>query len=119
MTALGYGGTFVAFTFLASILQEITGFAAGTVSLILVVYGIAIAIGNIAGGRLANRSPVRALTGLFIAQAIVLVLFSFTAPVDLAGRSDTRCTRLPLLRQRAWPADLCCAAGQAGSPRRR
>ncbi|CAN7419644.1 MFS transporter [Rhizobium sp. LjRoot258] len=80
MTALGYGGTFVAFTFLASILQEITGFAAGTVSLILVVYGIAIAIGNVAGGRLANRSPVRALTGLFIAQAIVLVLFSFTAP---------------------------------------
>jgi len=79
MTALGYGGTFVAFTFLASILQEISGFAAGTVSLILVVYGIAIAIGNVAGGRLANRSPVRALTGLFIAQAIVLALFGFTA----------------------------------------
>jgi len=80
MTALGYGGTFVAFTFLASILQEITGFAASTVSIILVVYGIAIAIGNVAGGRLANRNPIRALTGLFIAQAIVLVLFSFTAP---------------------------------------
>jgi multidrug resistance protein len=80
MTALGYGGTFVAFTFLASILQEITGFAASAVSIILVVYGIAIAIGNVAGGRLANRNPIRALTGLFIAQAIVLVLFSFTAP---------------------------------------
>ncbi len=80
MTALGYGGTFVAFTFLASILQGITGFAASTVSIILVVYGIAIAIGNVAGGRLANRNPIRALTGLFIAQAIVLVLFSFTAP---------------------------------------
>jgi multidrug resistance protein len=79
MTALGYGGTFVAFTFLASILQEITGFAASTVGLILVLYGVAIAIGNVAGGRLANRNPVRALTVLFIAQAIVLVLFSFTA----------------------------------------
>ncbi|MFA1621615.1 MFS transporter [Rhizobium mongolense] len=78
-TALGYGGTFVAFTFLASILQEITGFSASAVSLILVLYGIAIAIGNIIGGRIANRDPVRALTGLFIAQAIVLVLFSFTA----------------------------------------
>ncbi|MBB3458924.1 multidrug resistance protein [Rhizobium sp. BK313] len=79
MTALGYGGTFVAFTFLASILQEVTGFAASAVSLILVLYGVAIAIGNVVGGRLANGNPVKALTGLFIAQAIVLVLFSFTA----------------------------------------
>ncbi|RDL52525.1 Inner membrane transport protein YdhP [Ensifer sp. M14] len=79
MTALGYGGTFVAFTFLAPILQEITGFSAGVISLILVLYGVAIAIGNIAGGKIANRDPVKALVGLFLAQAIVLVLFTFTA----------------------------------------
>lgn len=79
MTALGYGGTFVAFTFLAPILQEITGFSEQSVSLILVLYGIAIAIGNIAGGRIANHNPVMALTGLFILQAIVLVILTFTA----------------------------------------
>lgn len=79
MTAFGYGGTFVTFTFLASILEEITGFAASTVSLVLVLYGVAIAVGNIAGGRLANRNPVKALTGLFIVQALVLMLFSVTA----------------------------------------
>ncbi|WEX87732.1 MFS transporter [Sinorhizobium garamanticum] len=80
MTALGYGGTFVAFTFLAPILQEITGFSEGSVSLILVLYGIAIAIGNVIGGKIANRDPVKALIGLFLAQAAVLVLFTFTAP---------------------------------------
>ncbi|MDK1488885.1 MFS transporter [Sinorhizobium sp. 7-81] len=80
MTALGYGGTFVAFTFLAPILQEITGFSEGSVSLILVLYGIAIAIGNVIGGKIANRDPVKALIGLFVAQAAVLVLFAFTAP---------------------------------------
>ena len=80
MTALGYGGTFVAFTFLAPILQDITGFSEGAVSLILVLYGVAIAIGNIAGGKIANRDPVKALVGLFLAQATVLVLFTFTAP---------------------------------------
>ncbi|MDK1384698.1 MFS transporter [Sinorhizobium sp. 8-89] len=80
MTALGYGGTFVAFTFLAPILQEITGFSEGSVSLILVLYGIAIAIGNVVGGKIANRDPVKALIGLFLAQAAVLVLFTFTAP---------------------------------------
>lgn len=79
MTALGYGGTFVAFTFLAPILQEITGFSEQSVSLILVLYGIAIAIGNIAGGKIANHNPVKALVGLFILQAIVLVILTFTA----------------------------------------
>ncbi|MBM6594438.1 MFS transporter [Microvirga pudoricolor] len=79
MTALGYGGTFVAFTFLASILEQVTGFAASSVSLILVLYGAAIAVGNIVGGRVADRNPVRALLGLFALQALVLIAFSFTA----------------------------------------
>jgi DHA1 family inner membrane transport protein len=79
MTALGYGGTFVTFTYLASILEQVTGFQASSVSLILVLYGLAIAIGNIAGGRIADRNPVKALTALFALQAAVLVLFSFTA----------------------------------------
>ena len=79
MTALGYGGTFVAFTYLASILEQITGFSASAVSIVLVLYGLAIAAGNISGGRLANRNPVGALTGLFAAQAVVLALFSYTS----------------------------------------
>jgi multidrug resistance protein len=79
MTALGYGGTFVAFTFLAPILEQITGFASSAVALILMLYGVAIAIGNVVGGRISNRDPVKALTVLFIAQTLVLVLFGFTA----------------------------------------
>lgn len=79
MTALGYGGTFVTFTFLASILQELTGFAESTVSLVLVLYGLAIAAGNLAGGRIADRDPVKALGWLFGLQALFLALFTFTA----------------------------------------
>ncbi len=79
MTALGYGGTFVAFTYLASILEKITGFAAGSVSLILVLYGAAIAVGNLVGGRIADRNPVKALIGLFALQAAVLAAFTITA----------------------------------------
>lgn len=79
MTALGYGGTFVAFTYLASILETITGFSASSVGLLLVLYGLAIAVGNIAGGRIADRNPVKALTVLFALQAAVLLVFSFTA----------------------------------------
>ncbi|MFD2263391.1 MFS transporter [Lacibacterium aquatile] len=83
MTALGYGGTFVTFTFLAAMLQEVTGFAASTVSLVLALYGLAIAFGNIAGGKIADRDPVKALVRLFAAQALVLVIFTFTAPMPI------------------------------------
>ncbi|MGO8389002.1 MFS sugar transporter, partial [Rhizobium johnstonii] len=38
VTALGYGGTFVAFTFLAPSLQDVTGCSQSSVSLILVLY---------------------------------------------------------------------------------
>ena len=79
MTAAGYGGTFVTFTFLAPILEQVTGLTNGAVSLVLVLYGVAIAIGNLAGGRLADRNPVRALAWLFAAQVAVLLAFSFTA----------------------------------------
>lgn len=79
MTALGYGGTFVAFTYLATILETITGFAASQVSLILILYGAAIAAGNLTGGRLANARPARALAWLFLAQALVLAAFTVTA----------------------------------------
>ena len=80
MTALGYGGTFVTFTFLSPLLQEITGFSANTVSLVLVLYGAAIALGNIFGGKVADKDPVKALVVLFALQALVLVVLTFTAP---------------------------------------
>ncbi|MGD6834221.1 MFS transporter [Sutcliffiella halmapala] len=85
ITALGYGGTFVVFTYLAPLLQDITGFQAETVVIILLVYGIAIAIGNIIGGKVANQKPIVALFYMFVVQAIVLFALTFTAPYKIAG----------------------------------
>ncbi|MGZ4135455.1 MAG: MFS transporter [Tumebacillaceae bacterium] len=85
ITALGYGGTFVVFTYLSPVLQEITGFKQSTVTLILLVYGIAIAVGNVIGGKAANRKPLIALFYMFILQAVVLFVFTFTAPYQVVG----------------------------------
>ncbi|RKN84492.1 MFS transporter [Paenibacillus ginsengarvi] len=85
ITALGYGGTFVVFTYLSPLLHEITGFAESTVALILLIYGIAIAIGNVIGGKVANRQPLKALFFMFILQAIVLLVLMVTAPFKVAG----------------------------------
>ncbi len=80
MTALGYGGTFLSFTFLASILQDVSGFSANAVSAVLLVYGVSVAIGNLWGGRLADRrGPVPALTLIFGLLAVVLLALTFSA----------------------------------------
>ncbi|QKE28881.1 major facilitator superfamily transporter [Arcobacter acticola] len=80
ITALGYGGTFIAFTYLVPILEQITGFDSKMVAILLLVYGISVAIGNIWGGKLADRlGPIQALYRIFIGLALVLVTFSFTA----------------------------------------
>jgi DHA1 family inner membrane transport protein len=80
MTALGYGGSFVAFTFLAPMLQERAGFEAGTVGLVMLVYGVSVAVGNLWGGRLADRrGPVAALSLIFALLAAVLLLLNFSA----------------------------------------
>jgi multidrug resistance protein len=79
MTALGYGGTFVTFTYLSPLLQTVTGFSANMVSLVLVLYGVAIAIGNLVGGRIADRDPVKALAVMFALQAAALAVLTLTA----------------------------------------
>ncbi len=80
MTAVGYGGTFTTFTFLAPILEQVSGFQASTVGLIMLVYGVSVAVGNIWGGKLADRlGPIKALTIIFVALALILGTFTLTA----------------------------------------
>ncbi|EOW6770359.1 MFS transporter [Cronobacter muytjensii] len=86
ITALGYGGVFTAFTFLAPMMQELAGFSPAAVSWILLGYGISVAVGNIWGGKLADRrGAVAALTLIFAALAILLLVFQFTATMHYAA----------------------------------
>jgi DHA1 family inner membrane transport protein len=80
ITAIGYGGTFITFTYLASILNEVSGFDSSSVALILLVYGVSVAIGNIWGGKMADKfGPIKALTIIFTGLASILFMLSFTA----------------------------------------
>jgi predicted MFS family arabinose efflux permease len=85
ITALGYGGTFVVFTYLSPLLQDVTGFKGSTVAVLLLLYGVAIAVGNMVGGKLSNQNPVRALFYMFIFQALILLALFFTAPFKGIG----------------------------------
>ncbi|QBJ79470.1 MFS transporter [Aquitalea sp. USM4] len=80
MTALGYGGSFIAFTYLAPMLEQVSGFKASATGVLMLVYGISVAVGNVWGGRLADRKgPVRALQIIFAGLALALVLLALTA----------------------------------------
>lgn len=85
ITALGYGGTFAVFTYLSPLLHEITGFPESSVALLLLLYGIAIAAGNMIGGRLANGRPLPVLLVMFSLQVAVLLLLMPALPHKSLG----------------------------------
>ncbi|XES85043.1 MFS transporter [Franconibacter pulveris] len=86
ITALGYGGVFTAFTFLAPMMQSLAGFSPAAVSWILLGYGVSVAVGNIWGGKLADRhGAVPALKFIFAALALLLLVFQFTASIQYAA----------------------------------
>jgi DHA1 family inner membrane transport protein len=73
MTVLGFAGLFTVFTYIQPLLTRVTGFSENAVSPVLLVFGAGLSIGNIAGGRLADRGLNRALLATLAALAIVLV----------------------------------------------
>ncbi|HDR9870226.1 TPA: MFS transporter [Burkholderia cenocepacia] len=82
MTAVGYGGSLIAFTYMAPLLEQIAGFTPSQVSLVLVGYGVSVAVGNVWGGKLADAvGPVKALKRIFLLLAIVLLALTFTIHV--------------------------------------
>ncbi|SUX75485.1 major facilitator superfamily protein [Citrobacter freundii] len=86
VTALGYGGVFTAFTFLAPMMQDLAGFSPAAVSWILPGYGVSVAIGNIWGGRLADKhGAVPALKFIFAALFVLLMVFQLTASTQYAA----------------------------------
>lgn len=79
ITAFGYGGTFSAYTYLTPILEGTFRFSASTVVIILVAYGVMVAIGNPLGGHLANKNILPALQKMFAALALSLLFLFISA----------------------------------------
>ncbi|RCX16773.1 DHA1 family inner membrane transport protein [Fontibacillus phaseoli] len=76
--ALGNTSLFAVFTYIAPLLQQITGFAEHSVTWILVIFGFGVTLGNMAGGRLADWKLMPSLLGLYLMVAVVLGIFTFT-----------------------------------------
>ena len=72
--AIGFGGLFSAYTYIAPITTEVTGLAAGVVPLVLVVFGIGMTVGNLAGGWFVDRGVRRAVLVCFVGVLLSLVV---------------------------------------------
>jgi len=75
ITCVGYGGSFVAFTYLSPILESFTGMTPNGIGTLLIFYGIAVAIGNLVCARVADKvGAMPVLLGIYGVMALVLLL---------------------------------------------
>jgi MFS transporter, DHA1 family, inner membrane transport protein len=71
-TAVGFGGLFASFTYIAPLLTEVTGFPASALTWLLMVYGVGLVVGNWWAGRATQRHPAGIIA--FFLTMLILAL---------------------------------------------
>ncbi|MFE1548218.1 MFS transporter [Streptomyces sp. NPDC058718] len=79
MTVLGFGGVFAAITYIAPMMTEVAGYSEGAVTWLLVLFGVGMFLGNLLGGRYADRALMPLLYVTLGGLAVVLALFTVFA----------------------------------------
>ncbi|MGC4010047.1 MAG: MFS transporter [Pseudomonas sp.] len=83
-TVLGFGGMFTVFSYISPLLTRLAGFSESAVSPMLLVFGGGLVLGNLLGGKLADRKLVPALLGSLVALAVVMGLMTFSLQNQVA-----------------------------------
>jgi DHA1 family arabinose polymer transporter-like MFS transporter len=83
--AIGTGGLFTWISYIAPLMTEVVGFSANSVTYIMIIAGVGMAVGNFVGGRLADRfSPLKTTTSLLLSMIaslfLIVILSHFKAP---------------------------------------
>lgn len=78
-TALVFGGLFGVFTYIEPLLRDITGYSSSAIPWLLVLFGIGLFIGNILGGRAADKDADRAVLVLSLLLPVVILILGAVA----------------------------------------
>ncbi|GAA2401687.1 MFS transporter [Streptomyces glaucosporus] len=81
----GFAGVFALYSYLASMVTEVTGLADSSVTVVLALFGVGMTLGALAAGPLTDRALRPTLYGALGALALVLVAFRFTVHVPWAA----------------------------------
>ncbi|MEU5833652.1 MFS transporter [Streptomyces diacarni] len=81
----GFGGVFAVYSYLASMMTEVTGLAESSVTWVLALFGIGMTLGTLVAGPLTDRAPRRTLYAALGLMAVIMVVFHFAAPVKWAA----------------------------------
>ena len=77
--AIGFGGLFAVYSYVAPLVTEVTGLAASAVPLVLIVIGLGMTVGNFAGGWAADKSVRRSMYAFFGLMMLALLGLALTA----------------------------------------
>jgi DHA1 family inner membrane transport protein len=70
---------FTLFTYITPLLEEVTGLTPHGVTGALLAIGVGLTVGNLIGGRLADRNLLKTVIGAFAGLVAVLILLSFVS----------------------------------------
>ncbi|PPS60412.1 MFS transporter [Pseudomonas sp. BRM28] len=79
MTVLFSASMFALFTYVAPLLGDVTGVSPRGVTWTLLLIGLGLTLGNILGGKLADRRLAATLMGVFAAMALISTALSWTS----------------------------------------
>lgn len=77
--AIGFGGLFSVYTYLASTLMAVTKMTPGSVPLVLAAFGVGMTAGNLVIPKFADRALMRTAGLLLVWSAVVLALYPLAA----------------------------------------
>jgi DHA1 family inner membrane transport protein len=78
--AIGFGGMFALYTYIAEVVTRVGGLAEGAVPVFLLAFGLGMVAGTYVAGHLADWSVFRSLLGSSLAMAVLLLLYAALAP---------------------------------------
>jgi DHA1 family inner membrane transport protein len=78
-SVLASASLFAVFTYITPLLESVTGLRPNAITYALLVFGVGLTVGNLAGGRLADWRLMPSLLAVFVALFFVNVAFAFTS----------------------------------------